>query len=82
MAAAQRHRGAVGHRGHGTTRPDLAGAGGSPEGVRLVRPTPVPATGPLAHGATRHAVGFVAWASQHFRAAFRLLLVSFVVSFV
>jgi hypothetical protein len=39
--------GAVGHRGRGTTRPDLAGAGGSPAGVRLVRPTPVPAR-PLA----------------------------------
>jgi predicted oxidoreductase len=32
---------------NGTTRPDLAGAGGSPAGVRLVRLTPVPATGPF-----------------------------------
>ena len=30
--------GAAGRRGHGTTRPSLAGAGGSPAGVRLVRP--------------------------------------------
>ena len=36
---------AVGRRGGGTTRPDLAGAGGSPAGERLVRLTPVPATG-------------------------------------
>ena len=32
--------GAVGHRGRGTTRPDLAWTRGSPAGVRLVRLTP------------------------------------------
>jgi hypothetical protein len=38
---------AVGRRGGGTTRPNLAGAGRSPAGVRLVRPPPAPAAGPM-----------------------------------
>jgi hypothetical protein len=40
--------GAVGRRSRGTTRPNLAGAGGSPAGVRLVRPAPGGCHGPLA----------------------------------